>query len=483
MTQTYKSSPYNVLIPVEERNEFLLFNTLNGGIEVLKESEGMLMAELIALKAFRMEMFPNENGLMDYLINREYLIPSEKNMVEIFESNIAHHQFKNAGTIHLTIGTTISCNMGCSYCFEFVKPNHTLKDDRVKKQTVAYVKEIIKHAGHKVHTLSVTWYGGEPLLNVRAISDMSVGLIDLAAECKIKYSAKIITNGIYLTEENMNILVANRVSLIQVTIDGAREVHDRKRPLKQKNAENYYRILRNLSALPKGTNVAVRLNVDREVADSAELLLDDFEKFGIWPAKYDQVSFDPAWLRSYEEIQLNAQEKGLRMHVDDFFDFKQNFRLSLLGRFNRYADFHGLKPGKLKWDIPSYQSTCATWASPISLVVDPNGFIHKCWETIHDDSFAPTSVFEPYDPSKFDKYSAFNRYTHNDVCRKCKYLPVCDKISCSFEALKNLVPQCTEWKYKTESYLKEQYLRMKGSPEMMIEPRNASALNTGHSNK
>jgi uncharacterized protein len=130
-----------------------------------------------------------------------------------------------------------------------------------------------------------------------------------------------------------------------------------------------------------------------------------------------------------------------------------------------------------------YQSTCATWASPISLVIDPNGNIHKCWETIHDDTLAPTTIFQDYNPEDFKSYSSFNRYNHSEVCRNCKFLPVCDKISCSYEALRSTVPQCTEWKYKTESYIKEQYLRMKNMPETITTPEAADAINSGHSNK
>ncbi|MBB6499064.1 radical SAM/SPASM domain-containing protein [Pedobacter cryoconitis] len=481
--QLFKSSPYNVLIPIDEREEFLIFNTLTGGIEILNSEEGKLLSELSCLKYFQKEVYPENLLLLEHLISKEYIIDSEKNMIEIFEKNSTDHQFKNTGTIYLTIGTTISCNMGCSYCFEFVKPNHTLKDDKVKKQTVIYIDEIIRKAEQKIHTLSITWYGGEPLLNVKAIEDMSVGLIELAEKYNLTYTAKIITNGIYLTETNVKKLIDNKVELIQVTIDGAREIHDKKRPLKQKNAKNYYRILENLSQIPEGINVLVRMNVDHEVANSSSDMLDDFQSFGIWPNKYKQFSFDPAWLRSYEEIALDEDEKDIRMHVDAFFDFKQNFRLNLLERFNNWANLHNTKSARLKWDLPSYQSTCATWASPISLVVDPNGFIHKCWETIHDDTKAPSSVFDSYDPKVFDKYSAFNRYSHNDVCRNCKYLPVCDKISCSFEAIKNTVPQCTEWKYKTESYIREQYLRMINKPETINVPTAAAAVNTGHSNK
>jgi uncharacterized protein len=482
--QLFKSNPYNLLVPVRETGEFLLFNTLTGGIELFDMKEGSLLAEIFCLKQFTQDSFCEREYLFEYLQEREYVLDNDTDIINVFEKYTEKNQFKNSGTIFLTVGTTITCNMGCPYCFEFVKPNHTLKDDRVKKHTVDYIEQIILGADRKIHSLSVTWYGGEPLINVKAIRDLTQGFLELTAKHGVSYDAKIITNGIYLTEENVRMLIDCKVSSAQVTIDGSRKVHDKKRPLKQKNGENYFKILKHLSLLPEGININVRINVDKEVAESVEHLLDDLGAFKIWPHKHKQFNFDPAWLRSYEEIKLTDDEKETRMHVDEFFEFKQQFRLSLLRRLNEWISKNSAKQARLKWDLPKYQSTCATWASPVSLVVDPNGYIHKCWETIHDDTKAPSSVFDAYDPAVFEYYSSFNRYNHNTVCRHCKFLPVCDKISCSHEAIKNTVPQCTEWKYKTESYLREQYLRMVTQPETIVRPADAAdAVNTGHSNK
>lgn len=484
MEYLLKTNPYNILIQPEESDEFLLFNTLTGGIEILDNEEGILIAELQTLSSFDKQDYQYAKELLNRLIAKEYIVYEHLDIISFFEKHTEKTQFKKAGIINLTIGTTITCNMGCAYCFEFIKPNNTLKDQKVKQQIITYIEEIILYSDTKnIHTLSVTWYGGEPLINVSAITDLSEGLIGLAEKHQLKYAANIITNGIYLTTENIQKLVENKVNSIQVTIDGAREVHDKKRPLKQKNAENYFRILRNLAEVPDVIDVNVRINIDKEVADSVERLLDDFELYGLWPQKFKNFHFDPAWLRSYEEISISTEEKDRRMYVDEFFEFKQNFRVSLTERFNKWGNGKEVKRAKLKWDLPSYQSTCATWASPISLVVDPNGYIHKCWETIHDDSKAPSTVFDSYNPETFASYSSFNRYTHNNVCRNCKFLPVCDKISCSYDALKSAVPQCTEWKYKAESYIGQQYLMMRDTPERIGTPQVADAVNTGHSNK
>lgn len=78
---TYKSSPYNILIPVTERNEFLLYNTMTSGIDVLDRKEGVFMAEILSLRSFNKDSFTDcslNDYFFDYLLEREYVLESEK---------------------------------------------------------------------------------------------------------------------------------------------------------------------------------------------------------------------------------------------------------------------------------------------------------------------------------------------------------------------------------------------------------------------
>jgi uncharacterized protein len=481
-----QSSPYNLLIPVEERKEFLLCNTLTGGIEVLPREEGTLIAELMTVREFDGETdFKGGAPLLEHWIEKEYIIPAETNLRRQLEDHITATQYKQGQTIHLTIGTTITCNMGCAYCFEFVKPNHTLKDEKVKQQIITHVEEIIQKMDGEIRAIQVMWYGGEPLINMRAISDVSKGLIDLCTKYSLDYKASVVTNGIYLTEENVRTLVDCRVDTAQVTLDGAQRTHDIKRPLKQKDGENYPRIMRNLAALPPGLRVTIRINVDREVRDTIEDLLDDMTAYGIWPQRHRQFAFDVNWMRTYEEEHISDDERNKRMYNDEFYDFKQNFRLRLIDRFNLWAKANDHKMAKLKWDLPEYQSTCGTWASPLALVIDPKGNIHKCWETIHDEGYSPATIFDEFKKDRFTYYNSFNRYAHSPVCANCRFLPSCDTINCAFEALKYAVPRCTQWKYNGDKYIRDQYLRMMDEPDTIGRPEAAEIKsgNSGHVNK
>ena len=243
--------------------------------------------------------------------------------------------------------------MGCPYCFEFEKPNKTLKSAQVIDQIVAYIQDMIdKSPVRRWTAMSVTWYGGEPLINSKAIQKLTPALLKICEKYNIAYSANIITNGLLLSKETWHLLHQNRVTLVQVTVDGPMVVHEKKRPLKTMNKEkNYWRILENLCLLPDGIKVNIRMNVDKLVAAGFEELLDDFQKIGLWPQRFESFQFTPAWLRSYEETKL-LDEDSQYLTNEEFFDELQRFKKIQLRRFNRWAGRNGIKNAKLRWVMP-----------------------------------------------------------------------------------------------------------------------------------
>lgn len=484
--QHLKSNFYNVLVSVEEENEWLLYNTLNGGMEILSGFQGEFLSSLIENSMTVTMEEVMQSSFLTYLHEREYLTdisePERDKFISNYKAKKEHIYDKNIADIGLTIGTTITCNMGCPYCFEFDKPNKSLRNEENINAIVYYIKDMIATSPvKKWRRCLVVWYGGEPLINAGAIERLTPKLLQLCEENGIEYRATIITNGLLLNEKMWERLKENKVNQLQITIDGAEEQHNQKRPLKASKGENYKKILSNIAMMPDGMEVTVRINVDKGVAGSWEEFFDDMYNFGIWPQRHKSVLFSPSWLRPYEEIANNTASNYLTN--DEFFDALNDFRMRKLGRFNNWADSNNLPRAKLKWNLPTLQEDCSTWVSPYNVVIDPEGYVQKCWETIHDSRNHIHHVSEGYKPETFAKYAAYDKVELNNICRNCQYMPVCDKLPCAFDALKHGKPECTYWKTKLPSSLKDQYLTMKQNPEIMIPPFSTTTVNTGHSNK
>lgn len=483
----YKLSYYNTLIPVPEENEYLLYNSLSGGLEVLPWVIGEILNEQQSNESFSFDFFPEHIDSFKYLLEREYLVEATVDEKQAFYTtyteSIDKRINRKEGEISLTIGTTIMCNMGCPYCFEFNKPNKLLRDPENINSIIFYIEDMIAKAPvERFHNMAVTWYGGEPLINKQAIEELTPRLLALCEKHSMTYYSNIITNGLLLTQENWRLLEKHSVYQAQVTIDGNKDTHEKYRPLKGKSGNNYFKILENLSHLPESIHLTIRINTDKEVAKVIPELMSDLQVFGIWPQKRNTVNISVAWLRVYDEAQ--ETETAERFTAEEFFDYEIEFRLLKMNIFNRWAKENNLRYAKLQWKLPAFASECGTWVSPYSFVIDPEANVHKCWETIHDKDQGVKNASKGFNLEDLKPYTSYDRFKlDNNECATCKALPICDSLSCSHEALKKGKPTCTPWKTKLGESLKNQYTFMKNNPDKMIAPFSNDSVNSGHSNK
>ena len=482
--KSVKSSFYNVLVPVEEEREFLLYNIRSGGLEVLSDRDGQNLRRL--MEDSEVEDLSGMESLTEYLYQGGYLVDKSVNERQDYLNHYLNEKASSTtsevGTIGLTIGTTITCNMGCPYCFEFEKPNKTLKDDSVIDAVVTYIEDMIAKSPVKHWTeLGITWYGGEPLINYKSIEKLTPKLKALCERHGIAYTAMIITNGLLLTENVWKKLKEHDVLTLQITIDGAEETHNLKRPLKTLHGENYKRILQNLAIMPPEVNVTIRINVDKNVAKGFLEFFNDLQAYGIWPQKYRQVKFNASWLRPYAEITDDVASDFYTN--DEFFDVLFDFKMIQLEIFNAWAEQNNTRAGKLRWLLPSLQQDCAVWVSPYDVVVDPEGYLQKCWETVHDSQYHIRHITEGYNADIFKDYTAYNKVTLNEICENCNIMPVCERLSCSFEAIKKGKPDCTYWKTRLPDALKRQYLMLKHNPDIMGMPEQNVKKTTHANNK
>jgi uncharacterized protein len=256
------------------------------------------------------------------------------------------------------------------------------------------------------------------------------------------------------------------------------------RPLKNGKGENYEKILENIAMMPLGMEASIRINTDKTVANSLPQLLDDLQAYGIWPQRKNQVSLKLAWLRGYEGADT-ADMKFLTQK--EFFEIENQFSEMLVERYNRWATTNGFEPGKRKWRLPQKQNDCATYVSPYFFTFDPEGGIHKCWETIHEkEKSSGSTVFKNWSTDDFKKYLDYSRTNVHPVCYNCKFNPVCEGLSCAYDTLQDLSKEkfpCTPWKTQIDDYFKKMYLNMKENPDRVAIHKPSEVAHQTHSNK
>ena len=63
---------------------------------------------------------------------------------------------------------------------------------------IRFTERLTKEAHPRL--LSVTWFGGEPLMACEVIKSLSERMIRLCEENRMEYTASIVTNGWFLTQ-------------------------------------------------------------------------------------------------------------------------------------------------------------------------------------------------------------------------------------------------------------------------------------------
>lgn len=307
---------------------------------------------------------------------------------------------------HLTIAPTMDCNFGCAYCFE----SHVrgAMSDRVQDDLAAFAAELLRRAGPEPD-LSVTWFGGEPLMAVHVIDAMTERFLALVESgAAAAYSADIITNGHGLSAATIERLRRAAVRQVQVTIDGPRRVHDSRRYLKASGAGSFDRIVENLRSAVESFRVVVRVNVDRTNAGTVEELLDELAEAGLQP----DVLVDPSRVEAFTPDGTGADLLTAR----EFAVWRSELQQRVAGRG------WSLAPTAVG---PSLAGVCQV-DSVNSFVVDPLGHLFKCWAELGTTAPSIGTVGHRASWPEHRVGSLATRDPFDDQgCVSCALLPMC----------------------------------------------------------
>lgn len=215
----YKLSKYNFYIE-NEANELLMYNSLAGAKSMIKLTKNN-KKYIYSIKNKPYVIIDDPNDMQRELINLGYLKYYEENEDEkihdIFNNTI------NSKVLSLIIVPTENCNLRCVYCCEEFE-NHKMSM-QMQESIIEYIeKNIDKYSG-----LNVNWFGGEPLLAMDVIRNLSTNFIRICKEHKKLYSSFMVTNGTLLDIDTFKELYKLKILMYQITLDGVANIHDNQR--------------------------------------------------------------------------------------------------------------------------------------------------------------------------------------------------------------------------------------------------------------
>ena len=396
----WKPSRYLTRVELPRQRVLLLF----GGIgSRLIEVPAKRAADLDRLLAHPSAAETDGRPALQVLLREQgLLVPESFDEVAYLERLYRRARAGPARHLGLTICPTLGCNFRCSYCYQHHGSGSMA--EAVQDRLVDFVRDRITPAT----TLSVVWYGGEPLLARRVIERLSSAFMSPDLE-KAGYDASIVTNGSMLTPAASRLLTDLEVREAQVTLDGPREVHDRRRPL-QGGHPTFDRILANISRADPRLRITIRVNVDRENATAVPALLAQLDaaglkgRVGVYFAAvrpYTEVCADvaercmqaPYWPRLQSQLQLMAQQRGYG-------------GLSLPASITH----HCMADGDTGW------------------LIDPDGLVFKCWNEVSEPHNAVFDLAAGQQTPKMQevaaRWQAWNAFGLTE-CTQCAVLPLC----------------------------------------------------------
>jgi uncharacterized protein len=306
----------------------------------------------------------------------------------------------------VTIMPTLNCNFRCVYCF-IDHRNKTMGRD-VQDNLVDWVRFQMSHR----RCLEVGWFGGEPLLCLDIIRELTARFRQICQERGCEYRAEMSTNGYLLTRGVSRELRELGITQLQVALDGPSRIHDKRRPLTG-GASTFDVILSNLIDLVNegGIRLSVRPTVDKGTVEGMYELIDVLIEEGI----HDKIAFNPQDVHPSPVNNLSC----LGSNVPSITEFAE-IRADIL----IYASQRGFKiasPPTLCQACPSHNIN--------SFLVAPSGELFKCGSFLRPEDrigyLDPDHPEKAYiDPANFWKWVGYDPF-EDEQCRDCDVLPLC----------------------------------------------------------
>lgn len=459
MTEKLKPSRYNHFVDTDDGKR-LAFNAMSCGLAEI-DDESFAVYEALGNGGLGVDAAKHEE-LIKNLKTGGFLVPADVDELNAIRAGHYRARFGNTG-FGLTIIPTVNCNFACDYCYENSEM-HSTPADQGGVMSDEVCDNLVKLCENKIREksiFSVTWYGGEPLMGKSIIGKLTKEFIRICDEKQSEYHAGIITNGYLLTPENLKFLIDSRVSFAQVTIDGPREVHDRRRCLKS-GGGTYDRILANLASVDDdtGINIAIRINVDKRNESDVPQLLRDLKQRGLHLRKNVSLSFGQVFhaTGSCPDISTTC------MMTPEFSGF--------LVDIYRQA----LEMGFRQTSYPSRMLGNCGAVGNGSALIEPNGTVQSCWETVgHEDK--RTGILGPEGIQYEDNYLKWLGWMpFSEECTSCDILPICMH-GCPYRTLYPTgLDKCISWKYNLEQVLP--VMKIAQERQLLSVPRDACSRRT-----
>lgn len=328
---------------------------------------------------------------------------SLENLNEIDESSeliIRKLDFNSYSSLTICLGSSISCNMDCIYCFSKKNKNN---NKPIFSDFIPLLDMLFNNFSNRYKFYLDLSGDREPLLNMDFIKDAIYYAKNKSESLRKEVLVTFVTNGLLLTENIVDYLQDNGV-IFGVSLDGYRHVQNINRPLKN-GGESYETLISNIKKIKNKDFLGCALTLGKIKFDLYECIVDLLKYFptiSIKPARLSKdnkfsVSDIEYWINEYKILATKLIEHTLKgdlkliyslLNGDDYYgkfilrsilNIKANNRCDVLfGRIFISSDLN------LSCCVPLYQFKEYKYKKYNELIIKGNKKVEEVNKVIKD---------------------------------------------------------------------------------------------------
>jgi uncharacterized protein len=284
-------SMFNLRVPLAAGGEVFLMNTLTDAQLVVSADVAQLLDRCSERGEF-LDVDDESREALALLTENGFLV-ADRNADRQRLDEYLHAVKSDTSELNITLLTTLQCNFACDYCFQGDHGDYNKFASKMSLETAGRVAEWIERELDRMQPekLVLTFFGGEPLLNLPVMYAVAARAWEATAARGIPMYTNIITNGLLLTPDVVDRMLPFGLNGIKITLDGDKHTHDRMRPLRGGQG-TFDRIIENIKRVAGRCPIAIGGNFDDTSVDSFPALL-DFLKSQDFADKLVKVNFKP----------------------------------------------------------------------------------------------------------------------------------------------------------------------------------------------
>jgi uncharacterized protein len=396
---------------VGDDGRILLWNTYTGAVTAFAAKHREQVVALLSPDGASEPL----GTVGEYMSKRGYLVRRGTNELDLFRYKYMQQQWRQ-DVLQLILLASEDCNFRCVYCYE------KFERGTMTPETREGIKRLAEKRAPQLKSLSLSWFGGEPLYGWDAIEDLEPYLNELAVQHGFPISQTMTTNAYLLTEERATRLLEWGCRQYQITVDGLPEEHDCKR-VGRDGSPTYHVILDNLRSLAQRKTdfrVNLRVNFDRS----------NFPRLGeFMEAISEDFGGDPRF-----QMRFRAVGRWGGANDDSLDICGASDERTVLRELQKKAVEVGLAQESGITKMASFGNQVCYAARPYNFVVGATGKLMKCTVVLYEMEENVVGQLHPDGRVELQNEQMAHwvtpHFESDSLCKSCYVLPGCQGAHC-----------------------------------------------------